>query len=99
VPDTPARLAVYIQPGASKTEVAGMHDGLLKVRIAAPPVENAANRALIDFIAERLGVAKRCVRIVSGTTHRRKVLEVQGVTAQQLAQTLGASPINDKPDQ
>lgn len=76
-----------------------MHDGLLKVRIAAPPVENAANRALIDFIAERLGVAKRCVRIVSGTTHRRKVLEVQGVTAQQLAQTLGASPINDKPDQ
>jgi uncharacterized protein (TIGR00251 family) len=90
--DNTVRLAVYIQPGASKTGLAGTHDGLVKVRIAAPPVENAANRALIDFIAERLGIAKRCVRIVSGTTNRRKVLELQGVTAERLAAALGSSP-------
>jgi uncharacterized protein len=82
------RFEVYIQPRASKTELAGMHGGVIKIRVAAPPVENAANRALIDFIAQRLGVAKRCVRIVSGGTNRRKVLEVDSVSAEFIAATL-----------
>ena len=85
----PVRLHVYIQPRASKTELAGMHDGVIKIRIAAPPVDNAANRALIDFVAERLGIAKRSVRVVSGDTSRRKVLEVDGVTAELVAAALG----------
>jgi len=79
------RLDVYIQPRASKTELAGMHDGVVKIRIAAPPVENAANRALIDFVAQHLGIAKRSVRVVSGDTSRRKVLELDGVTAERVA--------------
>ena len=66
-----------------------MHDGLIKIRIAAPPVDDAANRALIDFVAERLGIAQRSVRIVSGGTSRRKLLEVDGVTAESVAATLG----------
>ncbi len=82
------RLEVYIQPRASKTALAGMHDGLIKIRIAAPAVENAANRALIDFLAQRLGIAKRCVRIVSGSASRRKVLEIDGVTADIIAAAL-----------
>jgi hypothetical protein len=82
------RLEVYIQPRASKTALAGMHDGLIKIRIAAPAVENAANRALIDFLAQRLGIAKRCVRIVSGSASRRKVLEIDGVTADVIAAAL-----------
>jgi uncharacterized protein (TIGR00251 family) len=85
----PVRLEVYIQPRASKTELAGMHDGVIKIRIAAPAVENAANRALIDFIAQHLGIAKRCVRVVSGGASRRKVLEIDGVTANAIAATLG----------
>lgn len=85
-----ARIQVYIQPRASKTEVAGLHGGALKVRIAAPPVDNAANRALIEFIAQKLGVAKSCVHIVSGSTGRRKILEVSGVTADLIAARLGA---------
>jgi uncharacterized protein (TIGR00251 family) len=89
---TPVRLAVYIQPGASKTELAGMHDGTIKIRIAAAPIDNAANRALIDFIARQLGIAKRSVRIVSGSSHRRKVLEINGVTAELIAATLGYRP-------
>jgi uncharacterized protein len=84
----PVRLEVYIQPRASKTELAGMHDGVVKIRIAAPAVENAANRALIDFIAQHLGVAKRCVRIVSGAASRRKVLEIDDVRAEVIAATL-----------
>jgi uncharacterized protein (TIGR00251 family) len=69
--------------------VAGTHDGALKVRIAAPPVDNAANRALIEFIAQQLGVAKSRVKIVSGNTGRRKMLEVDGVSADLIAAKLG----------
>jgi len=59
-----------------------MHDGVIKIRVAAPPVDNAANRALTDFVADRLGVAKRSVRVVAGGSSRRKVLEIDGVTAE-----------------
>ena len=83
------RFAVYIQPRASRTEAAGTHDGALKIRVAAPPVDNAANRALIEFIARALGVAKSRVRIVSGTTGRKKMLEVDGVTSDLVAARLG----------
>jgi uncharacterized protein (TIGR00251 family) len=81
----PIRLAVYIQPRASKTELAGRHDGSIKIRIASPPVDNAANRELIEFVAERLGMPKGKVRIVSGATSRRKVLEIEGATATAIA--------------
>jgi len=83
------RLEVYVQPRASKTELAGTHDGVIKIRIAAPAVENAANRALVDFVAQQLGVAKRCVRVVSGDASRRKVLNIEGVTAEMIAEKLG----------
>ena len=75
------RISVYVQPRASKTALAGMHGDCLKVRLAAPPVDNAANVALIEFFADTLGVAKRDVRIVSGLSSRRKVLEIDGMTA------------------
>jgi hypothetical protein len=83
------RLEVYIQPGASKSEVAGLHDGVIKIRIAAPAVENAANRALVEFVADELGIAKRCVRVVSGMSGRRKVLEIDGATEESIATTFG----------
>jgi uncharacterized protein (TIGR00251 family) len=85
----PVRLKVYIQPRASKTELAGMHDGVIKIRIAAPAVENTANRALVDLIAGQLGVAKRCVQVVSGTASRKKVLEIDGVSADVISAALG----------
>lgn len=65
-----------------------MHDGVIKIRIAAPAVENAANDALVEFVAEALGVSKRSVRIVSGRTSRRKVLEMDGVTTEAIAAKL-----------
>ena len=87
----PSRIEIYIQPRASTTELAGTHDGLIKIRIAAPPVENAANIALIDFIAKRLGIAKRNVRVVSGMTSRRKILEITGVSAETISASLARS--------
>lgn len=65
-----------------------MHDGVIKIRIAAPAVENAANEALVEFVAEALGISKRSVRIVAGGTSRRKVLEIDGVTADTIARKL-----------
>jgi uncharacterized protein len=86
----PVRLEVYVQPRASRTELAGRHDGVIKIRIAAPAIENAANRALLDFIALQLGTTKRCVRLVSGAASRRKVLEIEGVSEEVVAEKLGS---------
>lgn len=82
------RINVYVQPRASKTVVAGMHDGCVKIRLAAPPVDGAANAALVEFVAEQLGIAKSRVRIATGLTSRRKTVEVDGVSAEQLSRSL-----------
>ena len=83
-----ARINVYVQPRASKTAVVGMHDGCVKIRLAAPPVDGAANAALVEFVADQVGVAKSRVRITAGLTSRRKTVEVDGVTAEELAGAL-----------
>jgi uncharacterized protein len=84
------RLDVYIQPRASKTELAGMHGDRIKIRIAAPPVEGAANDALIEFVARRLGIAKGRVRLISGKSSRTKSLEIDGVDSSQISTALGS---------
>lgn len=71
-----ATLTLHIQPGAKKTEVAGLHGDALKIRLAAPPVDGKANAALLAFVAQRLDVARSEVNLRSGQTSRRKVLEV-----------------------
>lgn len=86
-----ARINVYVQPRASKTVIAGMHDGCVKIRLAAPPVDGAANAALVEFVAEQLGIAKSRVRITAGLTSRRKTVEVDGVSAEQVAAALSPS--------
>jgi uncharacterized protein (TIGR00251 family) len=72
------RLDIYVQPRASKTVVVGEHDGAIKIRLAAPPVDGAANAVLTEFIAKRLGLAKSSVRIVGGAASRRKLVEIDG---------------------
>jgi uncharacterized protein (TIGR00251 family) len=71
-----ALLTLHVQPGAKKTEVAGLYGDALKIRLAAPPVDGKANATLISFVADRLGLAKSAVHLKSGQTSRRKVLEV-----------------------
>lgn len=74
-------LDVRVIPRARKTEIAGLRDDAIVVRLAAPPVEGAANEALIAFVAEWLGVPRRAVHITSGDRSRRKRLAVDGVSA------------------
>jgi uncharacterized protein len=71
-----ATLSVRIQPRASKNEVVSMEHGGLKIRLTAPPVDGAANEALIRFLADTLSVAKSRVEIVSGHTSREKVVSI-----------------------
>jgi uncharacterized protein (TIGR00251 family) len=73
------RFDVRVQPRASADEITGLHDGALRVRLMSPPVDGAANEALVAFLADRLGVSRRQVRIVAGFTSRRKTLEIAGI--------------------
>jgi uncharacterized protein (TIGR00251 family) len=73
-------LAIHAQPGAKRTEVAGLHGDALKVRVAAPALEDRANDALIEFLAERLNVPKRNVTLLSGHKSREKRFAVVGAT-------------------
>lgn len=75
-------LELHVQPGARRTEFAGMHGDRLKIRLAAPPVEGRANEALLEFIARELKVPKRQVRIDAGLTSRRKRVVVEGYTGE-----------------
>ena len=69
-------LSIHVQPGAWRTEVAGVHGDRLKVRINAPALEDRANEALVEFIAERLGIPQRDVTLASGARSRDKKLHV-----------------------
>ncbi len=73
-------LRLHIQPGAKKTEVVGLHGEALKIRLAAPPVDGKANACLLAFLADRLGVAKSAVKLLSGDSSRAKRVHVSGVT-------------------
>ena len=77
-------LSVRVQPRASKDEIAGIHDGALKVRLRAPALEDRANEALCEFLAELLKTPKSAVRIFSGHRSRNKRVEIRGVTEQQV---------------
>jgi uncharacterized protein len=86
-------LTLHVQPGASRTEAAGLHGDAVKIRIAAPPVDGAANEAVIRFLADRLGVERRAVRLVAGVSGRRKRVEVDGVSVGAARTALELDPI------
>jgi uncharacterized protein (TIGR00251 family) len=84
-------LRVRLQPRAGRTEVVGEREGVVVIRVAAPPVDGRANEALCAFIAERAGVPKRSVSVVAGERSRDKVVRVDGVESFALRRALGLS--------
>jgi hypothetical protein len=70
-------LRLHVAPGASRTEVVGLHGDRLKVRVAAAPEKGAANRKLLEFLAARLGLPKKAVRLSAGAQSREKVVAIQ----------------------
>ena len=83
------RFDVRVVPRASRDAIVGEHDGALKIALTAPPVEGAANAALIAFLAKALGVAKRAVTIASGEASRQKRVQIEGVTATDVRRLIG----------
>ncbi|HTR76637.1 MAG TPA: DUF167 domain-containing protein, partial [Gemmatimonadaceae bacterium] len=81
------RVAVHVQPRAKRSEIAGRHGDALKVRLAAPPVDGAANAELVALFARIFAVPERGVRIVVGAHSRAKVVEIDGITPRDLART------------
>jgi uncharacterized protein (TIGR00251 family) len=77
-------LSVRVTPRAGRTAIAGMRDGVLHVKLAAAPVEGAANAALIDLLCRQLRIPKRSLRIARGERSRIKTVEISGLTDEEV---------------
>ncbi|SMC18203.1 hypothetical protein SAMN02746041_00479 [Desulfacinum hydrothermale DSM 13146] len=82
-------LTLTIQPNAKKSELVGVHDGALRIRIAAPPVEGAANKECIRFCAKLFGLSKSRVKILKGEKARHKVVLLKGAEMRAIQECLG----------
>lgn len=79
------RLRIHAQPRAARSDLAGVHNGRLKIRLAAPPVDGAANEELVRFLARLLDVPRSRISLVAGGASKHKLVQVEGIT---LASTL-----------
>lgn len=77
-------IKVKVQPRASRNSIEGAQGGLLKIRLTAPPVEGEANRRLIEFLSEELGIRKSALTIEAGQKSREKRVRVEGLTLEDL---------------
>ena len=84
-------LAVRVTPRSSRNQVLGLRDGVVAIKLQAPPVDGAANAALLAYVAEQLGVPRREVTLVRGDTSRSKWIAVKGLSAKDLQQRLLSS--------
>ena len=89
--DISATFSVRIQPRSSKNGVTRMEDGTLKIRLTAPPVDGAANEALVKFLSEALSVSKSQVEIVTGHTSREKRVKISGMSEADVIRLLNTA--------
>jgi uncharacterized protein (TIGR00251 family) len=83
-------IPVRVQPNAARNEVVGFTDGVLQVRVAAPPVKGKANRELVDFLGQVLRVGKSRLVIIKGHTARNKVVAVSGLSQEEIGRRLSS---------
>ena len=82
-------IAVKLQPRASRNAIQGAHGAELKIAVTAPPVDSAANSALMEFLAEKLNVPRSRIQLVRGQTSRHKTIFISGMTASDAGKILG----------
>lgn len=83
-----AAVAIWLQPRGSRNQVVGTREGAIVIKLQAPPVDGAANAALLRFVAECLGVAPSAVELLRGHTSRRKLISVADWSAEAVRQGL-----------
>jgi len=84
-----SRITIRLQPRASRDEIIGWNDErVLRVRVKAPPVDGAANTALVQLLAKSVGVPKSKVTLIAGATARNKVVEIDGLSSDELKKRL-----------
>lgn len=82
------RITVHVQPNANQNKVTGFRDGVLQVRIAAPPIKGKANQELVKFLSSLLGISKSNLSIEGGITGRKKIIAITGLGQEQVARLL-----------
>lgn len=87
-PDEGVTFSVKVIPRAHRSEIVGMENDALRVRLNAPPVEGRANEALIELLAGALGVSRAKIEIIRGSTSRHKVVRVRGAPTEKIKQWL-----------
>ena len=90
--DSGLEIRIYVQPRAKRSEVSGVYNGALKIRVTAPPVEDAANREVREFMASLLGIPKSKLRILAGSHSRYKTLLAEDVSPETFRKCLGTIP-------
>jgi uncharacterized protein (TIGR00251 family) len=83
-------LATRVTPNAGRNEITGWRDGVLQMKIAAPPEKGKANKELIDFLSQALGVKRYAISIIKGHTSRNKVIAIEGMSQEELIQKLNS---------
>ncbi len=83
-----AKISLRVHPNAARNGVVGFTDGVLEVRIAAPPVKGQANKELVAFLSSLLGVSKSAVIILKGHTGRHKIVAIKGLSQQEVTKRL-----------
>jgi hypothetical protein len=83
------RLEVKVQPRSSRNQVVGEQNGVLKIKLTAPPVDGEANSALVAFLASSLKVPRQDISILRGETSRNKLVEINGISSGELMKKLG----------
>ncbi len=86
------RFSVRVQPRASKSELAGEYGDAIRIRLAAPPVDGAANEELVSFLSSIFAVARKSVRILAGETARSKLIEIEGITERAVRDVVSRMP-------
>ena len=87
-----ATITLRVQPNAKSNQVLKFEDGVLHIRVAAPPVKGKANKELVDFLSNLLGVGKGAITIDKGLTSRTKVVAVAGLDREGIMKRLGVAP-------
>jgi hypothetical protein len=89
IPEKKTTIEIYLQPGAKRNEIVGVREGVLYAKVTALPQKGQANRALVELLAQTLGIPKSNVEIIRGQSSRSKVIAVHGLTGEEVKEILG----------